>query len=216
MTAGTTASSAWRYLQHDSARIVRTVREKAVPVLALAFSLAFGLAFGTGCSPTDRSSDEPSSAADTATMVSSAPAPRAETREGARANATRVLGAADAGCPLAGDWQLCSVEDRLVRAGLAPQRADSAPAAELESVETARYWLGDVEAQVFIYADAGARARAEREAGSALGEQPLLESARDGLRSSISSANMAVVLYGSRPRQVERVTLALSGGLPDR
>lgn len=142
-------------------------------------------------------------------------APRAESREGAHENATRLLGAADSNCPLVGEWQLCSVEDRLVRAGLAPQRADSAPAAEQGSITAAaRYWMGNVEAQVFLFESEESRARAERDAASSLGEMPLLEAARDGVRSIVSSSNLVAVLYGSHPRQVERVTLALSGGLP--
>lgn len=138
-------------------------------------------------------------------------APGTETREGARPNATRVLGAAEAGCPLTGAWQLCSVEDRLVRAGLAPQRADSAPAPRGGSSATARYWLGGVEVQVYLFDSASGREAAERE----LGEPPLLESAVGAPRTLVSSANLAAVLHGFQPRQVERVELALSGGLPD-
>lgn len=142
------------------------------------------------------------------------PAPGTETREGALENATRVLGAAGADCPLTGAWQLCSVEDRLVRSGLAPQRADSAPSLSHGSIASARYYLGDAEAQVFIFADSAERVAAERAGASGLGEAPLLEAAVGATPSLVSSQNMAVVVYGHRERQVERVSLALSGGLP--
>lgn len=99
----------------------------------------------------------------------------------------------------------------MVRAGLAPQRADSAPAARGGSTVTARYWLGDVEVQLYLFETAAQR----ESAGGELGEAPLLESAEGAPRSVVMSANMAAVLYGYRPRQVERVELALSGGLPD-
>ncbi len=142
------------------------------------------------------------------------PAPGTETREGALENATRVLGTAGAECPLTGAWQLCSVEDRLVRSGLAPQRADSAPSLSPGSIASARYYVGDAEAQVFIFADSAGRVAAERAGASALGEAPLLEAAVGATPSLVSSQNMAVVVYGHRERQVERVSLALSGGLP--
>lgn len=157
-----------------------------------------------------------SSAADSenAQRAVATPAPGTETREGAVENATRVLGAAEADCPLRGEWRICSVEDRLVRAGLAPQRADSAPVLTAGSVSSARYFVGDAEAQVFIFTDSVSRASAEANQGAGLGEAPLLESAVGAQPVIVSSRNMAVIIHGFRPRQVERVSLALSGGLP--
>lgn len=161
-----------------------------------------------GCSPAE---DVVPAAAGGADIQVSTPAPGTETREGARPSATRVLGAAGSDCRLTGAWQICSVEDRLVRAGLAPQRADSAPAARGGSAVTARYWVGEVELQIYLF-----EAITQRDsAGNGLGEAPLLESAEGAPRSVVLSGNMAAVLFGHRPRQVERVELALSGGLPD-
>lgn len=169
--------------------------------------LLVAVAAGCGESPEPRASLP-------AAAVPAVPPPGTETREGARPQATRVLGAADSTCPRVGWWRQCSVEDRLVRAGLAPQRADSAPAPIAGSVGTARYWLGDVELQVYLFPDSVARTRAEREAGDQLGEPPLLDAAQGAPRSAVSSANLAAVIYGARPRQVERVSLAISAGLP--
>lgn len=142
------------------------------------------------------------------------PAPGTETREGAVDNATRVLGAATSDCPLTGEWRLCSVEDRLVRAGLAPQRSDSLPVLKAGSTSGARYFLGDTEAQVFIFEDSASRVLAEENDGTGLGDAPVLEAAVGAPAVLVSSRNMAAVIFGSRPRQVERVSLALSGGLP--
>lgn len=127
-----------------------------------------------------------------------------------------MLGAAAADCELVGMWRACSVEDRFVRAGLAPQRADSAPGIPAEAAEAWRYWLGDAEVQVYLFADEGARADAERVRGNTLGELPLLEAALGAQRSQVSSGNLLAVVYGPRPRQVERIILTLSAALPER
>lgn len=177
----------------------------AAAVLLCALLAACGGQAGDGAGAAGSDNSEPAIAT---------PAPGTETREGALDNATRVLGAAQADCPLTGEWRLCSIEDRLVRAGLAPQRADSAPALKASSVVTARYFLGDAEAQVFIFNSSEARSLAEESEGLGLGEAPMLEAAVGSPAILISSQNMAAVIHGFRPRQVERVSLALSGGLP--
>lgn len=65
--------------------------------------------------------------------------------------------------------------------------------------------------QVYLFETDSARAAGEGE----VGEAPLLDSAVGAPRTLTVSANMAAVLYGFQPRQVERAELALSGGLPD-
>ncbi len=175
------------------------------------------LMLATGCTSDDEAAARTDSIV-AAPAVGSRPAvgtpPGAVDRAGARPGAVRVLGAAGSDCELVGMWRACSVEDRFVRAGLAPQRVDTAPEVPAEAAEAWRYWLGDAEVQVYLFADERARAEAERTLGDAIGEPPLLEAARGAQRAHVSSGNLLAVVYGPRPRQVERITLTLSAALP--
>lgn len=101
-----------------------------------------------------------------------------------------------------------------MRAGLAPQRVDRAPAVPDGAREAWRYWLGDAEVQVYLFTDEESRVRAVESAGSAMGEAPILDTAIGAQRQTVASGNLFAVVHGQRPRQVERVVLTLSAALP--
>jgi hypothetical protein len=126
--------------------------------------------------------------------------------------------AADTGCPKVGDWQRCSVEDRLTRAGLVIEARDTVRHAFL-SVAGLSYSVGagEDEVQVFVYPTAAARKA----------DTDRLDSARVGPRGAtapryrvppllVTSSNLAAIVFSLNDRTSERLSLALSAGLPPR
>ena len=125
---------------------------------------------------------------------------------------------ADTGCPLIGDWRLCSVEDRLKRAGLVVERLPDSVAYDFLQVSGVRYRVGagDDEVHVFIYPTAQARI-------DDTGTLDSLTLSPRGERRSyrvtpllVTSANLAAVVFTLNERTSERLSLALSAGLPQR
>ncbi len=125
---------------------------------------------------------------------------------------------ADTGCPLVGDWQLCSVEDRLKRAGLVTERLPDSAAYDFLHVTGVRYRVGagDDEVHVFIYPTAPARI-------ADTGKLDSLTLSPRGERRSyrvtpllVTSANLAAIVFTLNERTSERLSLALSAGLPQR
>lgn len=161
-----------------------------------------------------RASQERASSAATGAATAAGIAPGTVTREGAAAGAAIVLGAADDSCPRTGAWRVCSVEDRLVRAGLAPQRADLPPARPAEADTSARYYLGGAEVQLFFFADSAARRRVQERLGPSIAAPVLLEGVAGAPAALVASANLLGVVIGGGGRQTERLELALGGGLP--
>lgn len=125
---------------------------------------------------------------------------------------------ADTGCPKTGDWQLCSVEDRLTRAGLVIEKLSEPAERDFFAIPGTRFRLGagEDEVEVFVYESASARKSDTEKLDSARvspkGEsrnyrvQPLL----------VTSANLAALIFTMNERTSERVSLALSAGLPQR
>lgn len=123
------------------------------------------------------------------------------------------------GCRLSGLWQVCSVEDRLDRAGLVVERVeDEDPQAALAGTVGRVYRVGGPESgdrvEVYLWATEAERAHSLAALDSATlspaGERrswpvmPLL----------VTSANLAAVVFSPNPRTSERISLALSAGLP--
>lgn len=125
---------------------------------------------------------------------------------------------ADTGCPLKGDWQLCSVEDRLKRAGLIIERLPDSASYDFLHSSGVRYRVGagDDEVQVFIYPTTQARV------GDTGALDSLTVSPRGERRSYrvppllVTSANLAAIVFTLNERTSERLSLALSAGLPPR
>ena len=125
---------------------------------------------------------------------------------------------ADTGCPLVGDWKLCSVEDRLKRAGLVIERLPDSASYDFLHTSGVRYRVGagDDEVHVFVYPTVQARiadtGKLDSVTLSPRGERrsyrvtPLL----------VTSANLAAIVFTLNERTSERLSLALSAGLPQR
>jgi len=136
----------------------------------------------------------------------------------AAVSAESVKAAAAAATPSTGRWDEAHLTERLVRSGLAPQAlaAESAVegAAPWWGVPAHSYRVGNATLHAFIYADSAARLRATG------GLDTLTAAPRGGAspyglpRLLIVNNNLAAVLVGGSERQQERVSLALTAGLP--
>lgn len=120
---------------------------------------------------------------------------------------------AGGGCPETGRWRECSVEKRLERAGLVIAREGEVRHPFL-SVPGTRYRVGREELQVFLYPGI-----AEREQDLAQLDSARAAPAGDPHQWAAQptlmwSGNLAAILLGGSPRHVERVSNALTAGLP--
>lgn len=151
-------------------------------------------------------------------------------RDGPSPAAATPLGGTDSGIPAAGDsaaiarsvdepcamfglWQPCSVVRRLESAGLGPVPVDGAVRQPGIAIEGSVLRLGRGELQIFLYADSlQARAAAERVEP----EDAEAAHVRGMLRppAVIRTANLVALLFNNNDRQLERVQLALTAGLP--
>jgi hypothetical protein len=119
-------------------------------------------------------------------------------------------------CPATGAWQLCSVIERLDRAGLAPRQE---PGRVLEA-PLARpgvaILVGRSELRIFFYAD-----RAARERDQAKLDPTKYTAASEALSMNaqptlIASENLLAILRSRSDHQRERVSDALTAGPPQR
>jgi hypothetical protein len=119
-------------------------------------------------------------------------------------------------CPPTGAWQLCSVVERLDRAGLAPrQQPGGVREAPLSSPGVA-FLLGRSELRVFLYADRAARERDQARLDRAkyvAANVPLSMQLEPTL---IASENLLAILRSRNDQQRERVSDALTAGPPQR
>jgi hypothetical protein len=117
-------------------------------------------------------------------------------------------------CAANGRWAVCSVLQRLDRAGLAPRR-DSGTVAVRPLIQPAvRVHVGRSDMEIFVYADSAARARdaARLDRGKYISAaaQPTIR--REA--TLIESANLLAILHSSDDHQRERVSDALTAGPP--
>lgn len=124
-----------------------------------------------------------------------------------------IAASADAPCAMFGLWQPCSVIRRLESAGLGPVPLEGAVRQPGISIDGSAFRLGRGELQVYLYADSA----------SAIGEAGRVEPRRTepartrGIRrppTVIRSGNLVALLFNNNDRQLERVQLALTAGLP--
>jgi hypothetical protein len=119
-------------------------------------------------------------------------------------------------CPATGQWQLCSVLERLDRAGLAP-RQDSGRVTEAPlSSPGVALQLGRSELRVFIYAD-----RAARERDQAKLDRTKYVDANQTVSMKveptlITTENLLAILRSRSDQQRERVSDALTAGPPQK
>ncbi|MEW5916012.1 MAG: hypothetical protein AB1762_06390 [Gemmatimonadota bacterium] len=119
-----------------------------------------------------------------------------------------------AGCPTSGPWQPCNVLDRLEAAGLVVTAEKEPARFPFFSVEGTTYTTTRSTIHIFLYPDVAARRR----------DTDALDSAAVAPRGGtytwpnpatlVTSNNLAAVVVSPNERQMERVVLALSAGLP--
>jgi len=111
---------------------------------------------------------------------------------------------------------MCSVMERLERAGLAPRREEGLVREPPLATQGVAIMLGRSELRVFVYVDRAARerdqARLDRRKYVAAGD-PLSMEAEPTL---IASENLLAILRSRSDHQRERVSDALTAGPPQR
>jgi hypothetical protein len=147
-------------------------------------------------------------------------------RTAAGGSATRVAGSAGSTgtarapqkpiCPATGAWQLCSVVERLERAGLAPRQQPGRVLEPPLSSPGVTILLGRSELRIFMYTDRAARERDQAKLNSSKylsASEPLSMQAEPTL---IASENLLAILRSRSDHQRERVSDALMAGPPQR
>ncbi|MFN2563613.1 MAG: hypothetical protein ABR499_01210 [Gemmatimonadaceae bacterium] len=117
-------------------------------------------------------------------------------------------------CPATGAWQICSVVERLERAGLAPRREPGEAREPPLSTRGVAFMLGRSELRVFLYADRASRERDQAKLDTTKytsASEPLSMSAEPTL---IASENLLAILRSRSDHQRERVSDALTAGPP--
>lgn len=119
-------------------------------------------------------------------------------------------------CPGTGHWEPCTVFDRLERAGLAPQRADSVRFSFLR-IAGQTWRLGAATIHVFRYRDSVTR-HADFEALDSASARPAGDTVTiwPGTPTVIVNDNLLAILLSENAEQVERVSLALTAGAPPK
>ncbi len=118
-------------------------------------------------------------------------------------------------CPRDGQWHLCSLERRLVEAGVVPHTSDDTIGLKSVSQPGLRWRVGRLDLMVFLFADRADVAQAFASLDSARaaprGDSSVTWPAPPTL---VRNQNVMVILLGGSPRQVERVTNAVLAGPP--
>ena len=186
-----------------------TTRRPALPAF-IALATALTLAVGDGCK--SKTPDERVAGGETQPL----PPPPAP---------------GDTACPLYGNWQPCSIAERLERTGLAPRLQPDTLRDEAFGVRGYRWILDDATLDVFVYATPAARERATAALDSAAvvrtrsrlapppkDATPLAPGQPAGRREShfVRTANIAAILANAKETQAERVLLAITAGQPAR
>jgi len=118
------------------------------------------------------------------------------------------------GCEHTGQWAECSLERRVKQSGFVVKRLDEKVTRPGFTPGPVVYLLGTSRLEAFFYRSEGALAKdlqgmdtvavAPQGSAAAWPSTPIL----------IRSSNLAAVFLGQNPRQVERVTLAITAGPP--
>lgn len=117
-------------------------------------------------------------------------------------------------CPATGAWQLCSVIERLDRAGLAPRPEPGRVLEPPLASPGVAILLGRSELRVFVYADRAARERDQAKLDASkyiTASEPLAMQREPTL---ITSENLLAILRSRSDHQRERVSDALTAGPP--
>jgi hypothetical protein len=137
----------------------------------------------------------------------------AEARRAAIAAESERASGAAAVTTSAGAWTAALVTKRLVDAGLAPLRRDSARAEKWFGVPVHGLTLGVATVDAYIFADSASRIAATAKLDPVT-LAPAGEPTPYGpLRGTVSNGNLFVVVVGGTDRQRERILTALAGGI---
>jgi len=119
-------------------------------------------------------------------------------------------------CPATGQWSNCAVFQALDRAGLAPRRDSSQGSVTVAPLTQpgTRLLLGNAELDVFVYADAGARARDESRLDKTKFIEVTDEPTLRGEPTLVRNVNLLAILRSRNDHQRERVGDALAAGPP--
>ena len=172
---------------------------------ALGLAIGFATATAAGCADSDR-----------APSNRSGPPVASGGQRGAQVGDPRDSSGLKPICPATGQWQLCSILERLERAGLAP-RQDSGRVTEAPlSSPGVAIQLGRSELRVFVYAD-----RASRERDQARLDTAKYVNASEALSmrvepTLIATENVLAILRSRNDHQRERVSDALTAGPPQK
>jgi hypothetical protein len=158
-----------------------------------------------------------SACSDRGSANGAAPSAVGDARQSASAGDARALSpSVKPICPATGQWQLCSILERLERAGLAP-RQDSGRVTEVPlSSPGVAIQLGRSELRVFVYADRASRERDQAKLDTAKyvsATEPLSMQVEPTL---ITTENLLAILRSRSDHQRERVADALTAGPPQK
>ncbi|MHB1223097.1 MAG: hypothetical protein ACYC2G_03480 [Gemmatimonadaceae bacterium] len=201
----------WR----DVARLIAAATGRRRPPVWLVVGLTLAVLGGCGGG---------NGAADAAGEGKAAPPPRAleEPRIAAAAGDSDSRGvdsaaapATDGECPMSGLWRSCSVRERLERSGFVVVPASDSVGQPGLGISGSAYRLGSAELQLYLYADSADARRQEASLDTAAA-RPAGASGVLRAPAVIRSNNLLALLFNNNDRQLERVQLALTAGLPAR
>ena len=165
---------------------------------------------------------ERESPARTDSSVSSAPvanapavavSPRADSAAAPPATAPASGAATTPGCVSVGEWQSCSIEKRLTDAGFVPIHKGPAPGGVFPVGGTS-YALGAAQLHVYIFKSAKEREQAVAGIDTTTVSRRGSPASWPMPPTFITSNNLVAVLVSDNARQIERVQLAITAGLP--
>lgn len=141
---------------------------------------------------------------------------KAREAEAARARITAestVAAGAVTTTPSAGMWTAALVTKRLVDAGLAPQRRDSARGQPFMGVPVYALLLGVATVDAYVYHDSLARAAAVRKLDPQTFAPPGQTSPWGAPREVVQNGNLVAIVIGGTDRQRDRIATALAAGI---
>ena len=139
---------------------------------------------------------------------------REETVARAAVAAESAKAAVAATIPTGGRWDEAHLVERLVRSGLAPQALPQEKGERYWDTAVHAYRINTATLFAYIYADSVARRRVTGGLDTTTAAPKGTPSPYAKPHLLIIQNNLAAVLLGATERQAERVTLALTAGLP--
>ena len=112
-----------------------------------------------------------------------------------------------------GEWQPCSIEKRLTDAGFVPIDKGAAPSG-IFPVAGRTYALGSAQLHVYIFKSAKEREQAVAAVDTTTVSRRGSAAPWPLAPTFITSNNLVAVLVSDNARQIERVQLAITAGLP--